>query len=253
MTDHADAGAPLLIGTQGWKQFLTSKKEMLDAFDGAKEKARAHLVQTSHGNVAEEEFRKWLSGFLPKKYAVTAGYIVSQGVGDEILLPHFEVVIYDQLESPVLWVESDSGLPLEKRPRAVPAEHVRAVLEVKSSLEASSALDALRHLDHLAPLLAGADPPNERYKKYLPPNFLSGVVFFELRKKHEFSRAALNNLVPRKGDPRVFRRHRLERRRSRSRQIWKNLDAEVENSPSIYSGKAKGKRISSPRCSNSGF
>ena len=140
MTDHADAGAPLLIGTQGWKQFLTSKKEMLDAFDGAKEKARAHLVQTSHGNVAEEEFRKWLSGFLPKKYAVTAGYIVSQGVGDEILLPHFEVVIYDQLESPVLWVESDSGLPLEKRPRAVPAEHVRAVLEVKSSLEASSAL-----------------------------------------------------------------------------------------------------------------
>src|SRR5207302_5250098 len=123
---------------------------------------------------------------------------VSQGVGDEILLPHFEVVIYDQLESPVLWVESDSGLPLEKRPRAVPAEHVRAVLEVKSSLEASSALDALRHLDHLAPLLAGADPPNERYKKYLPPNFLSGVVFFELRKKHEFSRAALNNLVPRK-------------------------------------------------------
>jgi len=36
---------------QGWKQFLTSRKEILDAFDRAKQKAKAHEVETFHGNL----------------------------------------------------------------------------------------------------------------------------------------------------------------------------------------------------------
>jgi len=46
---------------QGWKQFLTSRKEILDAFDRAKQKAKAHEVETFHGKVAEAELRKWLA------------------------------------------------------------------------------------------------------------------------------------------------------------------------------------------------
>jgi hypothetical protein len=50
---------------QGWKQFLTSRKKMLSAYDRAKETAKAHEVETHQGVVAEAQFRKWLSDFLP--------------------------------------------------------------------------------------------------------------------------------------------------------------------------------------------
>ena len=67
--------------SQGWKQILTERKEMLDAYDKALEQARSHEVETYHGKVAEAKFRKWLIGFLPKRFGVTAGYIVSSGLG----------------------------------------------------------------------------------------------------------------------------------------------------------------------------
>ncbi|MGD0383528.1 MAG: DUF6602 domain-containing protein [Thermoguttaceae bacterium] len=85
------------LPVQGWKQFLTSRKEMLDAFDRAREKAKSHEVETFHGKVAEAELRKWLSSFLPKRYGVTPGYIVSIGLKSSEKSPHFDVIIYDQL------------------------------------------------------------------------------------------------------------------------------------------------------------
>jgi hypothetical protein len=48
---------PARVGTQGWQQFLTAKKEMLDAYDSAKKKGAKRKVQTLHGKVAEAEFR----------------------------------------------------------------------------------------------------------------------------------------------------------------------------------------------------
>jgi hypothetical protein len=80
--------------TQGWKQFLTSRKELLDAFDRAREKARAHEVETFHGKVAEAELRNWLRTFLPRRYGVTPGYIVSPGLKGTQKTPHFDVIIY---------------------------------------------------------------------------------------------------------------------------------------------------------------
>ena len=61
--------------SQGWKQILTARKEMLDAYDRAREQARAHEVETYHGRVAEAACRKWLGGFLPKRYGVTSGVL----------------------------------------------------------------------------------------------------------------------------------------------------------------------------------
>ncbi|MFZ1159553.1 MAG: DUF6602 domain-containing protein, partial [Candidatus Sulfotelmatobacter sp.] len=118
--------------SQGWKQFLSARKEMLDAFDSAREKSGIHELETYHGTVAEAEVRKWLLTFLPKKYGVTSGYVVSPGRKSTVKAPHFDVVIYEQLESPILWVEGGPDASEQGRSLAIPVEYVRAVLEVKS-------------------------------------------------------------------------------------------------------------------------
>ncbi|MDQ2773503.1 MAG: hypothetical protein M3Y57_01030 [Acidobacteriota bacterium] len=43
--------------SQGWRQILTARKNMLDAFDRAREQARSHEVETYHGLVAEAKYR----------------------------------------------------------------------------------------------------------------------------------------------------------------------------------------------------
>ena len=118
--------------SQGWKQIITARKAILDAFDTAREQARAHEVETYHGRVAEAEIRKWLVQFLPKRYGVTSGYVVSPGLKSTDKTPHYDVIIYDQIESPVLWVEGNPDMTEHGRSRAIPVENVYAVLEVKS-------------------------------------------------------------------------------------------------------------------------
>jgi len=180
---------------QGWKQFLTSRKEILDAFDRAKQKAKAHEVETFHVNVAEAELRKWLSGFLPKRYGVTPGYIVSPGLKSSEKTPHFDVIIYDQLEAPVLWVEDTPDVSPQGRSLAIPVDYVRCVLEVKSTFSSSNVQDAMTHLKDLLPLMGGPDDPQERYKLHLPATFCCGLVFFDLNEEQQFSEAALAKLI----------------------------------------------------------
>jgi len=180
---------------QGWKQFLTAKKEMLDGFDRASEKAKSHEVETFHGRVAEAEFRKWLSNFLPKRYGVTSGYIVSPGLKASEKTPHFDVIIYDELEAPVLWVEDFPDASQQGRSLAIPAEFVKCVLEVKSQFSSKTTGDAINHLEDLAPLLGGLDKAEDRYKLYLPSTFCCGTVFFDLMKSNQYSEAALKKLV----------------------------------------------------------
>ena len=186
---------PRRIGTQGWKQFLTNKKEMLNKFDRAKEYAKIHEVETYHGIVAEEQFREWLTNFFPKKYSVTSGYIILQSQSDEIKAPHFDVIIYDAMNSPILWTEDHSGLSRNGRSQAIPAEHVLAVFEVKSQFSASTVNKALDHLEDLKPLYDEIDKPDVLNKQYLPINFVCGMIFFELNIKNQYSKASLNNVI----------------------------------------------------------
>jgi hypothetical protein len=180
---------------QGWKQFLTSRKEMLDAFDRAREKSRAHEVEAFHGKVAEAELRKWLSGFLPKRYGVTPGYIITPGLKSNQKTPHFDVIIFDQLESPVLWVEDSPDASSQGNSLAIPVEHVHCVLEVKADLSSTTSGDAIDHLKDLLPLMGGLDEPGEKNKLHLPATFCCGLVFFDLRQEHQFSEAALSKLI----------------------------------------------------------
>jgi hypothetical protein len=180
---------------QGWKQFLTSRKEMLDAYDRARMKAQLHEVETFHGKVAEAELRKWLSSFLPKRYGVTSGYIVSPGLKSTVKTPHFDVIIYDQFESPVLWVEDNPDVSSRGRSLAIPVEHVRCVLEIKASFSPKSVGEAIEHLTDLQPLMGGPDEPHEKYKLHLPSTFCCGLVFFELRQDDKYSEAAMNKIA----------------------------------------------------------
>lgn len=177
--------------SQGWTQILTSRKEMLDAYDRARQQARAHEVEVFHGKVAEASCRKWLTGFLPKRYGVTSGYIISTGLKSSEKAPHFDVVIYDQIESPILWVEDNPDASDQGRSLAIPVEYVRAVIEVKSRYCTRTVKEALEHLNDLAPVMKGPDDPTERYKVHLPAPFFCGAVYFELRKEDEFSEAAV--------------------------------------------------------------
>lgn len=191
----SDDKLTIAFPAQGWRQFLTARHEMLAAYDSARAKAKVHEVETYHGNVAEAEFRRWLSGFLPKRYGVTAGYIISQGVKSGEKAPHFDVVIYDAMNSPVLWIEEDADTSTAGRSMAIPAEYVLGVLEVKAAMTSATVTKAIEHLGDLTPLLNGVDDPSERYKLYLPQQFFCGLVFFELRKSEEYSEAALKNLL----------------------------------------------------------
>jgi hypothetical protein len=184
------------VGTQGWRQFLTAKQQILDAFDRARTYASGHETQTYHGRAVESEVRRWLTEFLPKRYGVTAGYVISQATTDSVRAPHFDVIIYDQLESPILWTEAHPDAAPEGRSRGVPAEHVRAVYEVKSALNFRAAHAALTHLRDLAPLLQDVDAPGDPSPRFLPAAFFCGVVFVELRTADQFDERALSALTP---------------------------------------------------------
>jgi hypothetical protein len=190
-----DGKLKLGFPSQGWQQIHTARKEMLSAFDAAKEKGKKHEVEVYHGKVAEAEFRSWLSSFLPKRYAVSSGYIVSQGLDDTNKTPHFDVIIYDSLESPVLWVEENPDLSAAGKSLAIPCEYVKAVLEIKSRFSNKTVTDSINHLGDLAALMSGIDAPQERYKLYLPASFFCGMIFFELLKEDARSRKALNEMV----------------------------------------------------------
>ncbi len=181
--------------SQGWEQILTARKEILDAYDRARKQTQAHEVETYHGRVAEGALRKWLGGFLPRRYGVTSGYVVSPGLASNVKAPHFDVIIYDQMESPVLWIEDNPDNSQQGRSLAIPVEYVLAVLEVKASFSSGNVKAAIAHLKDLAPLTQDVDDPEDRYKLYLPPCFCCGTVFVELREEAEYSEAALSSFL----------------------------------------------------------
>lgn len=166
--------------SQGWRQMLTARHEVLSIFDRARNQAKAHEVETYHGRAAEAAVRKWLADFLPARYGVTSGYVVSPGLPSNARAPHFDVVIYDRLEAPVLWIEENPDMSSAGRSLAIPVEYVHAVLEVKSQLTVKTARDAISHLADLKPLMSGQDDTNERYKLHLPQGFVCGCIFVDL-------------------------------------------------------------------------
>ena len=185
----------------GYNQLIINKKNLLACYDIALIRSKTHKIHTSHGNVVEAEFRKWLSNFLPKKFGITSGYIISQCMNvkmDKLL--HYDVIIYDALECPVFDVEDNQDESHQGYRRVIPAEYICMVIEVKSTLSHKTITDANNKLKELEPLLFDykidkLDPYNGK----LRPNFVTQTVFFELkeggnRQKDIFRALFENNL-----------------------------------------------------------
>lgn len=183
------------IGTQGWQEFLVSKKELLDKYEAAKSRSINRPVRTEHGNVAEAAYREWLSEFLPGRYAVTSGYIISAGYSSRTKLKHFDVIIYDRLESPVLWHSNNPDSSPSGRERAIPVEYVLHVAEVKAKLTKKSVNEAAKKLDELSPLLSGVNSDTPFGAVYLPNHFTCSIVFFEVDEKTQEKHDDLLQLV----------------------------------------------------------
>jgi hypothetical protein len=181
--------------SHGWKQILAANISLLAKYDEAKSQDEAHEVQVYRGKVAEAEFRKWLSGFLPKRYGVTSGYVVSAGLKANQKLPHFDCIIYDRLNAPILWIEEQADSSEAGRSMAIPSEYTKMVIEIKSSFSYKTANAAISHLSELKQLLTGLDKPENPYKLYLPKDFYCGIVFYELREENKNNQNALFEMI----------------------------------------------------------
>ena len=126
-------------------------------------------MKTEHGPASEASIRAWLESFLPSKYGVTSGYIIPGLISEAYTLYHYDVIIYDRLNSPTLWIEDNPDQSLQGTRRAIPAEHVYGVFEVKSSFNTTSAKDAINKLNEI-----------NRIATHLPRTFVSLILFFEI-------------------------------------------------------------------------
>jgi hypothetical protein len=175
-----------------WKQFLIARTNLLAQYDAALAHALSQPVPTHHGNVGEAAVRDWLTAFLPKRFGVTSGHIRKQGFTDSHVTSHFDVIIYDQIEAPVLWIESNPDKSPGGLSRIIPAENVRAVIEVKASLSNESAKAAVAKLLELAPVMDGVDRADEPYPRFLPITSVLVALFIELRKSNSHNKQVLD-------------------------------------------------------------
>jgi hypothetical protein len=175
-----------------WQQFLVAKKAMLAEYDRALVHSKEQAVRVHHGVVGEASVRDWLGAFLPKRYGVVPGHIRSQGMPHPHQSRHFDVIVYDQLEAPTLWIEENKDKSDTGRVRIIPAEFVRAVLEVKAGFDRRTVREAIDKLSELKPLMAGFDNIDDYYPRYLPASAVLAMVFFELRTGDQSDLEALN-------------------------------------------------------------
>lgn len=223
---------------------------MLQAYDIAKEQNSSKRVKTEHGRIAEAEFRKWLSEFLPKRYAVTSGFIISSGIPTSEFMVHYDVIIYDQLESPVLWIENNPDSSDQGKSLAIPVEYVRGVIEIKATFNKRSVRKAVDQLSKLKPLLARVEPNNQPVKLYLPSDFFCATVFFELREVDDMDFDAIDTLLEASvlrgfyGGS-ILRVNKLDRYYSgKISPVIENCDIRWKNKALSYYAASRSKKIS---------
>ncbi|MFN0018005.1 MAG: DUF6602 domain-containing protein [Pirellulaceae bacterium] len=172
-------------GILGWKEFHNARREILDEFNRSIRYNASRPVQTEHGVAGEAMLRNWLSTFLPRKFGVTSGYVIPDIMASNHTLYHFDVLIYDASNAPVLWVDGTYDDSAQGKKRAIPAKHVFAAFESKASLTARSAQESLAKLSQFNTVAA-----------HLPANFSCGSVFFKLDESLVNNLSILPSLIP---------------------------------------------------------
>lgn len=171
-------------GQHGWKEFLENREDILKEYDRLLGKVKNRPIQTAHGTGVEAFLRTWLGEFLPKKYGVTSGYVIPNLYEMPYTLYHQDIIIYNQLDAPVLWTEGNEDTSHQGRYRAIPAEYVLFVFEVKSRLNRKTIRDAVAKLEKL-----------NDYETMLNAHFRSGVIFVELKCSDNNSKAIAKELI----------------------------------------------------------
>ena len=167
-------------GQHGWKEFHRNRKNILDEVDKITEQTVNRPVKTAHGHGAEAFIRKWLSEFLPKKFAVTSGYIIPNLYDDRPKIYHYDIIIYDLIESPILWTEGNEDNNEQGKFRAIPAKHVYAVYEVKSRITKQTVSDSIAKLDQ-----------TKIFSNQLNPKYSCGIIFVDLKEQENMSKSIL--------------------------------------------------------------
>jgi hypothetical protein len=171
-------------GQHGWKEFHRNRKDILSEFDKILEQTTNRPIQVAHGQGVEAYLRKWLSEFLPKKYGVTSGYIIPNLYEDSGKIYHYDIIIYNRLDAPVLWTEGNEDNSEQGKYRAIPAKHVVAVYEVKSRLTKHNVSEALNKLNQ-----------TKDFSDQLHPFYSCGIIFIELKDSDNNSESIVKELI----------------------------------------------------------
>lgn len=157
-------------GQHGWKEFHRNRKDILSEYDKILEQTQNRPIQVAHGQGVEAYFRKWLSEFLPKKFGVTSGYIIPDLYNDKGKIYHYDVIIYNRLDSPILWTEGNQDDSEQGKFRAIPAKYVVALYEIKSRLTKPNIKDAFSKLNE-----------TKGFTDQLNPLYTCGIIFIDLK------------------------------------------------------------------------
>jgi len=145
--------------------FLGQQEQMLAVLSSAR---RTISHSTTHGDVAEECWRKMLERYLPKRYRIEKAFVVD---ADGNISEQLDGVVFDQQYSPFL-LNHDGAF-------YVPAESVYAVLEVKPELNANyiayagkkaASVRRLRRTSAPITYVKGVYPPKKPFR------ILAGIV-----------------------------------------------------------------------------
>lgn len=172
------------FGQQGWKEFHRNRKNILEEFDKIKEQTENRPVKVAHGIGVEAYLRKWLSEFLPKKFGVTSGYIIPNVYNDDGKIFHFDIIIYNRLDSPILWTESNQDNSEQGKFRAIPAKHVIAIYEVKSRLSKKNVTESLEKLNQ-----------TKEFTNQLSPLYSCGIIFIDLKNEDNNKKSIIKELI----------------------------------------------------------
>lgn len=160
----------------GVDSFFAMRNRILSDYENAKIQTTDDAAKVEHGNIGEAAIRNWLSEFLPKRFGVCKGYIITTNLNYQSNLEEWDIIIYDALEAPILFIR-DSGIGTEKR-RAIPVEYVRGIIEVKSKLTIESSKKATEKLKKLKHFIG--ENESEIYPTFLTKPFVSLMMFMEV-------------------------------------------------------------------------
>lgn len=162
-----------LITHVGYDGFITTRDELRHRYHEALRQSRDDYVRTEHGDVGEFLVIDWLKTFLPKRYDVCKGYMITSSLQKNEKMEEWDVIIYDAIESPILFTRDRYG----QEKRAIPIEYVRSIIEVKASFTPENAKKVVKKLCKLEKFI-GKNLSLE-YPSFLCEPFCCSAFFFK--------------------------------------------------------------------------